>query len=192
MLPIDSQPQPDDRVRATERSLSRARSANELLPLLYDELRSLARQQMERDARSATLQATALVHEAYLRLVGDQDPGWDGRAHFYGAAAKAMRRILIERARAKHSLKRGAGARPVALVDQVATLAGDTGPEILALDEALEQLAREAPRAAHVVELLHFAGLAQEEAAAVLGVSLTTLKTDWSFARAWLHRELTR
>ncbi len=188
MLPIDSRHEPDDRAPAS----ARARSATELLPLLYDELRSLARQQMERDAPGATLQATALVHEAYLRLVGEQDPGWDGRAHFYGAAAKAMRRILIERARAKHSLKRGSGARPVALVDQVATLAGDAGPEILALDEALERLAGEAPRAAHVVELLHFAGLAQEEAAAVIGVSLTTLKTDWSFARAWLHRELTR
>ncbi|MBI5361706.1 MAG: RNA polymerase subunit sigma [Planctomycetes bacterium] len=172
--------------------VARASSAVELLPLLYDELRALARRQVELGARGPTLQATALVHEAYLRLVGDRDPGWDGRAHFYGAAARAMRHILVERARAKGSLKRGAGAAPIALVDSVATLAGEPDADVLALDETLERLAVEAPRPARVVELLHFAGLTQEEAAAVVGVSLATLKTDWSFARAWLHRELSR
>lgn len=185
-----SEPARDDAVGA--HAVLRAQSAEELLPLLYEELRGLARNHLRRGAPGPTLQATALVHEAYLRLVADADPGWDGRAHFYGAAAQAMRRILVERARARGSVKRGGGARPATLVDAVATLTGEPDPDLLELDTALERLAGEAPRAARVVELLHFAGLGQEEAASVLGVSLSTLKTDWSFARAWLHRELSR
>jgi RNA polymerase sigma factor (TIGR02999 family) len=165
------------------------RAADELLPLLYDELRELARARLRGAERGATLQATALVHEAYLRLVGDRDPGWNGRGHFFGAAARAMRRIVVERAREKASLKRG-GARASVDFEQVATLGDGDSTEVLALDEALARLAAQHERKARVVELRYFAGLTLEEAAAALEISLATAKTDWSFARAWLHRAL--
>lgn len=172
-------------------STAAAQPAHALLPQLYAELKELARRKLEREAPGQTLQATALVHEAYLRLVGERDPGWSGRAHFYGAAAEAMRRILVERARAKGRVKRGAGRRPVEL-DACATIAHEPDPDVLDLDEALTRLAVRSPRSARVVEMLHFAGLQLDETAALLGVSLSTAKADWSFARAWLHRELER
>jgi RNA polymerase sigma factor (TIGR02999 family) len=164
-------------------------AAAELLPLLYEELKTLAAHKMERERRGQTLQATALVHEAYVRLVGDHDPGWNGRAHFFGAAAEAMRRILVERARAKARLKRGADRERVELTE-IAVLDETDGVDVLALDAALERLGRDHPRKARVVSLRHFAGLELAEIAAALEVSLGTVKNDWNYALAWLHREL--
>jgi RNA polymerase sigma factor (TIGR02999 family) len=168
-----------------------ARSAGELLPLLYRELKELARRRLANEPPGQTLQATALVHEVYLRLVGERDPGWDGRSHFFGAAAEAMRRILVERARAKARLKRGGGCKRLELGD-VALVSDEPGEDIHALDEALTRLEAHSARKARLVELLHFAGLTLEEAASVLGISPSTAKSDWRFARAWLHRELSR
>lgn len=165
--------------------------ASALLPLLYAELHELARRRLEREGPGQTLQATALVHEAYLRLVGKDDPRWESRAHFFGAAAEAMRRVLVDRARSKGSLKRGEGRR-VATLDSGATISSEPDPDVLDLDEALTRLAELSPRKARVVELLHFAGLQLNEVAELLDLSLATIKSDWSFARAWLHRELER
>jgi len=164
----------------------------ELLPLVYAELRRLAGHQMNAEVPGQTLQPTALVHEAWLRLAGD-DVSWNSKGHFFAAAGRAMRRILVERARAKHTAKRGDGARRVEFDD--ALLAGgegdgEPGGDLLALDEALERLERHEARKAHVVHLRYFAGLTLEETAAALGVSLATVKADWSYARAWLFREL--
>jgi RNA polymerase sigma factor (TIGR02999 family) len=174
-----------------ERSAGHPEAAAALLPLLYDELRELARQRLRQEAPGATLQATALVHEAYLRIVGERDPGWNGRGHFFGAAAAAMRRILVERARERASLKRGASRGSVDL-EQVAQFGGEPEDDLLALDDALERLAERDARKARVVELRYFAGLTLEDVGAALDVSLATVKTDWAFARAWLHRELSR
>lgn len=165
------------------------RAADELLPQLYDELRDMARRKMEREPRGQTLQATALVHEAYVRLVGDRDPGWSGRAHFLGAAAEAMHRILIERARAKGRLKRGGGRLRVDLTD-LATLDGAPDADLLALDEALVRLEARDARKAKVVVLRFYGGLSIEEIAQALSVSPATVKSDWNFALAWLQREL--
>ena len=167
------------------------RAAAELLPLLYDELRALARQRMGKEAQPQTLQATALVHEAYLRLVGDRDPMWQGRAHFFAAAARAMRRILVERARARGRLKRG-GDRGRTGLDDVAAIESEPSADLVALDEALDRLQAHDKRKSEVVMLRHFAGLSLEETAAALDVSLATVKSDWTYAKAWLHRELTR
>ncbi len=164
-------------------------SAEELLPLLYDELRALARSRLARERAGATLQATALVHEAWLRLVGTSDPGWSGRAHFFGAAALAMQRILVEHARGRGRLKRGAGLERVQL-DEVPEVGAQSGEQLLALDEALARLQRIDGRKAEVVRLRYFAGLTHEEIAAALDLAPATIKSDWSYARAWLHREL--
>ncbi len=182
---------PPDAAGAPSEARPAALPSAELLPLLYAELRELARRRLQGEGPGQTLQATALVHEAYLRLVGRDDPRWEGRAHFFAAAAEAMRRVLVERARAKGRLKRGAGRR-VASLDSAATIASEPDPDVLDLDEALTRLAALSPRKAQVVELLHFAGLRLDEVAELLGLSLATIKADWSFARAWLHRELER
>ncbi|MFO0841489.1 MAG: ECF-type sigma factor [Gemmataceae bacterium] len=165
-------------------------AAEKLLPLVYDELRRLAAQRLAQEAPGQTLQATALVHEAYLRLVGP-DPGlqWNSRGHFFGAAAEAMRRILVEAARAKGRLKRGGRGRRVSLVDAPAD--ADVEPlDLLALDEALTALAREDADKAELVKLRYFAGLSLEEAAASQGISLATAKRRWTVARAWLFAAL--
>ena len=169
-------------------------AAAELLPLVYDELRRLARAKMSGEAGGGagqTLQPTALVHEAYMRLLGaaGKDLRWDGRAHFFGAAARAMRRILIERARSRRRLKRGGGAARVAL-DEAAIADESRSEDLLALDEILDKLERHDKRKADVVMLRYFGGLSIEETAAALGVSPATVKNDWTFARAWLNREL--
>lgn len=167
-----------------------ARAAADLLRLVYHELRRLATARLAAEAPGQTLQATALVHEAYLRLVGP-DPGvqWNSRGHFFGAAAKAMRRILVETARAKGRLKRGGRSRRVNLVDVPA--ASDVEPlDLLALDEALTALAREDADKAELVKLRYFAGLSLEEAAASQGISLATAKRRWTVARAWLFAAL--
>ena len=165
------------------------RAAEELLPLVYDELRRLAAQRLAREAPGQTLQATALVHEAYLRLVGAEDPGWNGRGHFFAAAAEAMRRILIERARRTQSLRRG-GDRDRLDLDPAELAAPERSDDLLALDEALDRLAIKDARKAELVKLRYFAGLTMEQAAETLGISLATAHRDWNYARAWLHRSI--
>jgi RNA polymerase sigma factor (TIGR02999 family) len=167
-----------------------AKATDELLPLVYEELRVLAAQKLSREPPGQTLQATALVHEAYLRLVGDGDQHWTGRAHFFGAAAEAMRRILIENARRKHRLKRGAGQNRVELNDSDVTVEGP-GDDLLALDEAISRLAAVDQTKAELVKLRYFAGLSLEQAAEILALSPTTAKRHWTYARAWLYRALT-
>src|SRR5262245_1172849 len=146
------------------------RAAEQLLPLVYSELRRLAAEKLARESPGQTLQATALVHEAYLRLVGSQDPGWNGRGHFFAAAAEAMRRILVENARRKRSLKRGGGLVRREFNETELVVPG-LGDDLLALDEALTRLAAKDPIKAQLVELRHFAGLTLEQAARALGLS---------------------
>jgi RNA polymerase sigma factor (TIGR02999 family) len=166
-----------------------AKAANELLPLVYDELRRLAAWHLANERPSQTLQATALVHEAYLRLVGKEEPQWNGRRHFFGAAAEAMRRILVENARRKKRLKHGGHLERVDLesVDIPSPMPDD---DLLAMDEALDRLAVVDARAAELVKLCFFVGLTQEQAAKHLDVSIATVERTWSFARAWLFREI--
>lgn len=164
-------------------------AAGELLPLVYEELRALAVRRLAGERPGQTLQPTALVHEAYLRLVGTADPGWQGRAHFFAAAAEAMRRILVEEARRKGALKHGGQARRVG-ADLERLPAAEDPVDLLALDEALERLARESPVRAELVKLRYFAGLTVPEAAAVLGISVATAERYWTYARARLFAEL--
>jgi RNA polymerase sigma factor (TIGR02999 family) len=170
-------------------------AADQLLPLVYDELRRLAAQKLAQEKPGQTLQATALVHEAYMRLVGSGEPEagetqrWDSRGHFFAAAAEAMRRILIDRARKKRSTKRG-GSRKKLNIDAIDLATEATPDQLLAVDEALAKLAREDPAAARLVELRYFAGLTVEEAGNALGVSTATAYRHWKYARAWLHSEL--
>ncbi|MBX3363643.1 MAG: sigma-70 family RNA polymerase sigma factor [Phycisphaeraceae bacterium] len=167
-------------------------AANELLPLVYEELRKLARVRMNGESPDHTLQPTALVHEAYLRLVGTEDrKKWDGRGHFFASAAMAMRRILVERARYHARLKRGGDRRRIDLSDDVAAVDIDA-TDLLSLDEALNKLTTYDQRKAEIVMLRYFAGLTIEETASALGLSSATIKNEWAFARAWLHREMTR
>jgi len=165
-------------------------ASEQLLPLVYDELRKLAAQRLAQERPGQTLQATALVHDAYLRLVGaGESKDWNGRGHFFAAAAEAMRRILVNRARDKRRLKRGGGLERVPLDEaEIAHEAG--GLDVLAIDEALDGLAREEPACAELVKLRFFAGLTQEESAQVLGVTRRTADRYWSFARAWLFQAL--
>lgn len=166
-----------------------AQAAGELLPLVYDELRNLAAQKMAHEAPGQTLQATALVHEAYLRLVGSQDQKWDNRGHFFAAAAEAMRRILIETARRKQRVKRGGNRQRQEL--QEADLAIDPpSDDFVALHDALEKLAIEDKQTAELVKLRYFAGLTTEQAAEVLGVSRRTAYRDWAYASSWLRLEM--
>lgn len=162
-------------------------AAEQLLPLVYNELRQLAAQRLAHEKPGQTLQATALVHEAYLRLVGDQH--FDNRGHFFAAAAEAMRRILLNRARDKKRLKRGGERRRIDL-DQIEIALDTEDEELLALDEALAQLDAEDPQAARLVNLRFFAGLTLKEAAASLGLSQRTAERQWTYARAWLYARL--
>lgn len=179
-------------------------AANQLLPLVYEELRKLAKARMAQESPGLTLEATALVHEAYMRLVGaaktaeGEGPGehaqWDGRGHFFGAAAIAMRRILVERARSHARLKRGGDRERVNLSEVAEVTPAGSGPDtadVLALDEALAKLERTNPRRAQVVMLRYFAGLSIEETAQAMDLSPATIKNEWTIARAWLHREMT-
>ncbi len=178
-------------LQAVERGDERA--AEQLLPIVYDELRALAERRMARESPGQTLQASALVHEAYLRLLGDDGAGrqWENKDHFFAAAAEAMRRILIDRARAKGASKRGGGRARISLTADQVTL--DAVPqEILDLDEALGRLAEEDPGKADLVKLRFFAGLSLPQAAAVLGISSTTADRHWAYARAWLYNDLRR
>ncbi len=168
-----------------------AKATDELLPLVYEELRLLAAQKLSREAPGQTLQATALVHEAYIRLVGDEPRSWENRGHFFAAAAEAMRRILVENARRKKTYKRGGSRARVELGEWI--LSDESGKaldEILALDEALEKLERKDKLKADLVKLRFYAGLTIEQSAESLRISLTTAKTHWAYARAWLLREV--
>ncbi len=165
-------------------------AVNDLLPLVYDELRRVAQVQMNDERPGHTLTATALVHEAYLRLLGsEQQLPWANRSHFYFAAGEAMRRILIEHARKRGRVKRGGGRRHIPL-DVVDLASSENSQEILSFDEAFRRLEEEAVDAAAVVRLRFYAGLSIDETAKALGVSSRTIDRDWAFARAWLYREL--
>lgn len=167
-------------------------AAEELLPLVYDELRKLAATKMAQEKPGQTLQATALVHEAYLRLVDrDNQQHWDNRRHFFAAAAEAMRRLLVEKARRKARPRHGGDRRRVP-IDDLQLGRDDAPDELLQIDEALERLAREDPAAAEIVKLCYFAGLEVEQAAEVLGVSRATAYRHWNYAKAWLHAETKR
>lgn len=166
-------------------------AAEELLPLVYDELRRLAAARMANESGTQTLQPTALVHEAWLRLVGSQESQWKARAYFFAAAAEAMRRILIERARSKHAIKRGRNAVKIDL-DRVDVAIDSDEETLLTINDALERLGTQHPEAAQLVKLRFFVGLDYVQAAEALGISERSAKRHWSFARAWLYRELTR
>jgi RNA polymerase sigma factor (TIGR02999 family) len=162
------------------------RAAQELLPLVYDELRKLAAQRIAKEKPGQTLQATALVHEAYLRLVGTEDPGWNGRGHFFAAAAEAMRRILVEKARRKASQKAGGGRDRVEF-EEIEPAMDAPDIDLLALDEALQNLEAKDRRKADVVRLRFFAGLTNEQTALALGISTSTADNDWAYAKSWLQ-----
>ena len=168
-----------------------ANAAEELLPLVYEELRRLASQKMSQEAPGHTLQATALVHEAYIRLVGPNAPSWSSRAHFFAAAAEAMRRILIENARRKQRLKHGVNRQRVDLDDIDITVEGSS-IDLIALDEALSKLAKEDPAAADLVKMRFFAGLTLDQVAAVMGISRRTADRNWAYAKAWLYQQITK
>ena len=161
-----------------------------LVPLVYTELRRQARRALRREREGHTLQATALVHEAWLRLDGQHDARWESRTQFLAVAAKTMRRVLVDHARARHALKRGSGATQVTLGDADNAAAARDEVDVLALDDALARLAILDPRKARLVELRYFAGMSIPEAAAALGVSLATVGREWAVARMWLRREL--
>ena len=162
----------------------------QLLGLLYKELRRLAAHMMANEAPGQTLQPTALVHEAWLRLVGNQSPSFSGRNHFFCAAAEAMRRILIDRARRRRTQRHGGGLMRAELDDIELVAAPGADDQLLAVDEALEKLAAEYPVRAELVKLRYFVGMTNEEAAEVLGISLSTAKNYWTYSRAWLFREI--
>jgi RNA polymerase sigma factor (TIGR02999 family) len=164
-------------------------AAAELLPTLYAELRQLAQALSARLTPGQTLQPTALVHEAYLKLVRDRDPGWEGRRHFFGAAARAMREILIDQARRKASAKHGGHGQRIELTEGVALIA-PPADDLLALDEAIQRLQGEEPRLGEIVQLRYYAGLSLEETAEVVGRSVRTITREWRQARAWLAARL--
>jgi RNA polymerase sigma factor (TIGR02999 family) len=164
-------------------------AAGQLLPLVYDELRKLAAQKLAQETPGQTLEATALVHEAYLRLVGDQH--FDGRGHFFAAAAEAMRRILVEKARRKKRHKHGGGLQQQPLDEhEPAIAAPEDGVDLLALNDALDRLEAASPRRAELVKLRYFAGFTLPEVAGMLGISQSTAEADWTYAKAWLKREM--
>ena len=167
-----------------------AKAAEELLPMVYEELRRVAANKMAHEAPGQTLQPTALVHEAWLRLVGNEDARWENRAHFFGAAAEAMRRILIDRARRKHARRHGGGQHRVDLEGLELPAAADDD-QLLAVHEALDKLETQDRIKADLVKLRYFVGMTIEEAAEVLGISEPTAKRYWRYARAWLYHEIT-
>jgi RNA polymerase sigma factor (TIGR02999 family) len=168
-----------------------ANAFDELAPIVYDELRKLARSHLRRERPGHTLQSTALVHEAYLRMIDQQSVSWQNRSHFYGIAAQMIRRILVDYARAKNTKKRGEAAPRIAFEEAVGAHASED-LDLVALDDALKALAEIDPRQSRIVELRYFAGLSIEDTAEVLQISPATVKRDWTVARAWLKRELVR
>lgn len=168
-----------------------SRATDELVPLVYEELRRLARSQLSGESPGNTLQPTALVHEAYMRLVGDTEVTWQSRGHFFGAAALAMRRILVERARYHLRQKRG-GGRARAELGEDALAIEPVADEMIAIDEVLERLEKYDPAKGQLVMLRYFAGLTLEQCAAALGITVSQVRTEWAYARAWMHRELSK
>jgi len=164
-------------------------AASKLMPAVYSELRRLAACQMRNELPGHTLQTTALVNEAYLKLVSQKNPQWESRAHFFGVASRVMREILVEHTRKRAALKRG-GARKIYLEDVAEPAAPNKGVDLLALDEALQRLEKLDPQQGRIVELRFFSGLSVEETAAALGISPRTVKRDWNLAKVWLHREM--
>jgi len=164
---------------------------NQLMPLVYDELRRLAHHYMGRERAAQTLQTTALVNEAYLRLIDQRSVQWQNRAHFFGIASQMMRRILVDHARSRHYLKRGGGAHQLAL-DESMIVPQERAADVVALDDALTALAQIDQRKSHIVEMRFFGGLSIEETAEVLGVSPGTVMRDWTLAKAWLRREISQ
>ncbi len=167
-----------------------AQAADRLLPLVYDELRKVAAAKMAREAAGQTLQPTALVHEAWLRLGGAAQPNWQNRAHFFAAAAEAMRRILIDRARRRQAQRHGGGQQQVSLDEAELAATLDNDNVLLAVNEALEKFAVSEPQKAELVKLRYFAGLTLDDAARTLDISEPTAKRWWAYAKAWLHREI--
>jgi RNA polymerase sigma factor (TIGR02999 family) len=166
-----------------------AKASNDLMSLVYDELRRIAGSKMASESAGDSLQATALVHEAWIRLGGDDQPTWENRRHFFFAAAEAMRRILIDRARRRAAERHGGGQKRIDL-EGVEISGGDVGDHVLAVDEALERLALEDPRKAELVRLRYFTGMQLKDAARVLGISMATAARSWAYSRAWLTREI--
>ena len=160
-----------------------------LMPLVYDEMRKIARRYMSRQRPDHTLQTTALVNEAYLRLIDSSKVQWQNRAHFYAISAQLMRRILVDFARARTNQKRGGGAQKVVL-DGALTITSEPGADLIALDDALNELAKLDRRQSQIVELRYFGGLSEDETAEILDISARTVRRDWSLARAWLYRQL--
>ena len=182
-------PRPVTRILDEAEGLTREQVLGQLLPVVYDELRALAGAQLRGERPDHSLQPTALVHEAYLRMAAADRTPWEDRGHFFRAAARAMRRILIDHARARRTNKRGGGREAVSL-SQVGASTWDEPGNLLALDEALSRLEKRDPRAAEVVQLRYFAGLSVPETAEALGLSRRTVNREWTFARAWLERAL--
>lgn len=182
-------PQADVTVLLSELARGNQEAAEKLIPLVYDELKRLARSYMRRERPDHTLQTTALVHEAYLKLVRQQAVNWQGRSHFFGIAAQLMRRILIDHARGHLREKRG-GAKEVLPLDEALAFSPEHSDELVRLDEALQRLSAIDPRQGRVVELRFFGGLSVEETSEFLGISPKTVKRDWAVAKAWLHGEL--
>ncbi|MCF7975206.1 MAG: sigma-70 family RNA polymerase sigma factor [Phycisphaerae bacterium] len=168
-----------------------AKATDELLPLVYEELRVLAAQKLSHESPGQTLQATALVHEAYLRLIEGTGQDWNNRGHFFKAAAEAMRRILVENARRKQRLKRG-GKRERSVLDEAVITIDEPDIDLLALDEALAKFEADDPEKAHLVKLRYFAGFSIDQTAQILGISIATANRYWSYARSWLFQEISR
>jgi RNA polymerase sigma factor (TIGR02999 family) len=175
-----------------EWSSGKAEVMNELLPLIYDELHKRAAAYLRRERPNHTLQATALVHEAYLKLIDQRDDSWQNREHFFAIAAQAMRRILIDHAKNRHRRKRGGSNEDLPLEEALLAAADETNVDLIALDEAMAKLAKLDPQQERIVELRYFGGLSLDEAASALGISRATAARDWQVAKAWLHREMTR
>lgn len=164
----------------------------DLMPLVYDELHKQAARFLRRERPNHTLQTTALINEAYIKLIDQHDVHFNSRAHFYAIAANIMRRILVDHARAKHRDKRGGKIEPVQLEDETIAVSSEQSVDLIALDEALDRLAEHDEQQARIVELRYFGGLTLEETAETIRLSRTTVATDWAMAKAWLHRELTK
>jgi RNA polymerase sigma factor (TIGR02999 family) len=170
----------------------RGEALDELFPHVYNELRRRASAYLRRERAGHTLQTTALVHEAYLKLVEQHDADWKNRGHFFAIAAQAMRRILVDHARTRHREKRGGREEDLPLEDAILAVADEANVDVVALDEAMRRLAKVDPEKERLVELRYFGGLSLEDAAAMLGISRATAAREWQMAKAWLHRELTR
>jgi RNA polymerase sigma factor (TIGR02999 family) len=175
-----------------EWSCGKAEVMNDLLPLIYDELHRRAAAYLRRERPNHTLQATALVHEAYLKLIDQREDNWENREHFYSIAAQAMRRILVDHARTRDRQKRGGSKENLPLEEALLAAAEERSVDLIALDEAMARLAKIDPQQERIVELRYFGGMTLDEAAKALGISRATAARDWQVAKAWLHREITK